>query len=70
MEDLVLKRLTAWSVSADGLPGTVPSRYAREIEVAEQPDVAKLRLAVRKAFVAGMAYANSIAEAANRHTAA
>ena len=66
MEDLVLERLTAWGLSEDGMPGMVATRYSHEIEVSDQPDVANLRLAVRRAFIAGMTYCDAIAAASNR----
>jgi len=66
MEEKLLDRLTDWCVSMNGTPGNVPTRYACEIELPDHPDVADLRVAVRRAFLDGMAFANSLADAANR----
>jgi hypothetical protein len=66
MEDRLLERLTAWSISVNGKPGNVPTRYACELVLPDHPDTADLRIAVRKAFLDGMAFANSLADAAHR----
>lgn len=66
MEDRLLERLTVWSMSANGTPGNVPTRYACEIVLPDHPDTADLRIVVHKAFLDGMAFANSLADATNR----
>jgi hypothetical protein len=65
MKDQLLERLTDWGLSATGKPGNVPTRYACEVALPDHPDTADVRLAVRKAFLDGMTFANSIADAAS-----
>jgi hypothetical protein len=66
MEDQLIERLIIWGTGLDGTPGKVPTRYACEIILPEHPDTADLRVAVRRAFLDGMAFANSIVDAASR----
>jgi hypothetical protein len=60
----LIERLTSWAVKGDGTPGAVPTRYASEVVVADHPEAADVRSAIRTAFIDGMAFCNSLADAA------
>lgn len=65
MEDRLLERLTVWGLSAEGVLGNVPTRYACELVAPDHPETADLRQAVHRAFLDGMTFANSVADLTN-----
>jgi hypothetical protein len=66
VDDGLIERLTAWVIDGDGTPGSVPTRYSREIDLPQHPEVADLRVAVRKAFADGMAFNAALVDEAER----
>jgi hypothetical protein len=60
-----IERLVSWVVAGPGTPGTVPTRYAGEIELPEHSEAADVRIAIRKAFADGMAFNDALADAAD-----
>jgi hypothetical protein len=65
METLI-DRLMHWVENDDGTPGTVPTRYACEVNLPLHADDAAMRLAVRQAFIDGMTFNVALGDAANR----
>jgi hypothetical protein len=61
MGDLI-DRLTLWAVQGGGTPGSVPTRYACEVEIGENPEAAEVRCAIRNAFIDGMEFGGALAE--------
>jgi hypothetical protein len=49
--------LTDWGMSVKETAGNVPTRYACEVVLPDHPDCADVRIAVRRAFLDGMAFA-------------
>ena len=64
--DTLVDRLISWVIDENGTPGSVPTRYACETALPALADVADVRIAVRRAFVDGMAFNVALAEAAER----